>query len=124
MHKWVYEQRNPSYEFDQGRRGAWKEFIGDFHIIAGKEERAAQAYDQAYSIYEVASDFNLGMAEWEHHALIGFYEDIRRAIGKDMEDWYEQKSVITIPEWIDYKRERMPGLLDELETQGEWSSVT
>jgi hypothetical protein len=103
------------------RRGAWLECIGDLRTIAGRDD-AEEAYDEAASIYESAGHWEFCMAEQEHMRLAGFFKSVRRGLGHEIpDDALEQRPLgPTFSEWIEYKRERLPDLLDELETQGEW----
>jgi len=113
-------------EFETGsfadlRRGAWHEYIGDLCTIARRDD-AADAYERAVEIYRSAGDSELAYAEQEHMRLTGFYRALRRGLGHDIPDTApEQQSLeVTFTEWIEYKRERLPDLLDELEAQGAW----
>lgn len=113
-------------EFEAGsfadlRRGAWPEFIGDLRVIAHRES-ADDAYEQAIEIYRSAGDWPFAYGEQEHMRLAGFYRNVRRGLGHDIPmDAPEQQSLnITFSEWVEYKRERLPDLLEQLEQQGEW----
>jgi len=64
--------------YDQARRGAWDEFIGDFKIILESQEYL-ESYNAAKNIYKSIEDFDLGFAEQEHLELIRFCEDMLRA---------------------------------------------
>jgi hypothetical protein len=103
------------------RRGAWPEFIGDLRTIAERED-AEEAYDRAIAIYTSAGDYEFVLGEQEHMRLAGFFRSVRWGLGHDIpEDAPEQQGLdTTFSEWVEYKRERLPGLLDELEAQGEW----
>lgn len=103
------------------RRGAWPEFIGDLRTVASRTD-ADEAYDRAISIYESAGDFESVYAEQEHTKLAAFFRIVRSGVGQTIaEDDPEQLGFgTTFTEWVEYKRKRLPGLLDELEEQGEW----
>jgi len=103
------------------RRGAWPEFIGDLRTIA-QRDNAADAYDRAASIYQSAGYWEFCMSEEEHMRLASFFVDVRRGLGHEIpEDALEKRPLgPTFSEWIAYKREQLPDLLDELEGQGEW----
>lgn len=104
------------------RRGAWPEFIGDLRTVAERDD-ADDAYDEAKSIYESAgADVGFVAAEQEHMALAAFFWDVRSGAGHDIPDDAPERRGFgtTFPEWLAYKRERLPGLLEELEKQGEW----
>ena len=123
MHQWVHENTDPSYEYDRARRGAWKEFVGDFRTISGDEEAAAEAYDEAQSIYEIASGIDLEMVDREQRWLIQFYEDLIRGAGGNVEDWYDQKAKLTLSQWIDHKRIHLPRYYDWLLEKGKWTTA-
>lgn len=115
-----------SVEFEPGsfadlRRGAWPEFIGDLRTIAERDD-ADEAYDEAISIYESAGYWEFVLGEQEHMRLAAFFRAVRRGLGHDIPaDAPEQQALgPTFPEWVEYKRDRLPNLLDELEAQGTW----
>ena len=117
-----------SLEFAPGsfadlRRGAWPEFIGDLRTIAQRDD-AADAYDQARSIYASAGEWEFVLGEQEHMRLAGFFRNVRTGLGHDIpaDAIEEQAPGPTFVDWIDYKRDRLPELLDQLEKQGEWPS--
>lgn len=113
-------------EFEDGsfadlRRGAWPEFVGDLRTIAGRDD-AGDAYDEAVAIYDAAGDWEFVLAEQEHSRLAGYFRSVRRGLGHDIPvSAPEQEAMgITFAEWVEDKRERLPGLLEELEAAGDW----
>jgi hypothetical protein len=121
MHRWVHENTDPSYEYDRARRGEWKEFVGDFRTIAGDEEAAVTAYDEARSIYEIASKIDLEMVEEEQRWLMQFYRELIRGSGGNVQDWYDQRAKLTLPQWIDHKRIHLSRYYDRLLEKGKWA---
>lgn len=120
--EYVEEVGYETGSFADLRRGAWPEFIGDLRAVAERAD-ADEAYDEARSIYESAgADVEFVAAEQEHMALAAFFWDVRSGAGHDIpDDAPEQLGFgTTFPEWLAYKRGRLPGLLEELEEQGEW----
>lgn len=115
----VMELPTPENDYDRVRRGAWDEFIGDFYVIAG-QECAEAAYDRARSTYETADEIHLGFAEWEHLHLIWFFESLALAVNQNLDTWYDRKSELSFPEWIDHKREQLPAYYDRLIQAGTW----
>jgi len=103
------------------RRGAWPEYIGDLRVIAQRDD-AAEAYDRATEIYESAGDCESVYAEQEHTRLGAFYKNVRRGLGHDIPEEAPERMGFgtTFSEWVEYKRARLPDLLDELERQGRW----
>lgn len=103
------------------RRGVWSEFLGDLRTIAGVAE-AGEAYEQAIEIYEAAGDFELVYAEQEHTRLAAFFRSIRRGAGEQVaDDDPEQLGPgTTFSEWVEYKRTKLPALLQQLEESGRW----
>lgn len=108
--------------FGELRRGAWPEFIGDLRTIAGMDD-ADDAYDRAQEIYESSGEWEFVFAEEEHTRLAGFFLDVRRGLGHEIEEDAPERRPLDGPsfvEWLEYKRDRLPDLLDQLEEQGEW----
>lgn len=104
------------------RRGAWQEFIGDLRIIARRDD-AADAYDRASEIYDAAGDYELAIGEQEHMRLTGFLYDVRTGLGHEPnsdEDLELRPLGPTFTDWIEYKRERLPQYLLQLEAQDNW----
>lgn len=105
------------------RRGALPEYIGDLRTIAERDD-AADAYDRAAEIYERCDEWEWVMGEQEHRMLTGYFRGVKRGAGyevsrTDLENMPLDES--TFSDWLAYKRERLPELLDELEATGEWS---
>lgn len=111
--------------FEELRRGAWLEFIGDLRTIARRDD-ADEAYDRAVAIYESAGEWEVVMSEQEHLRLLAYYRSLKEGLGIDIpEDAPEAPTLgVTFSEWIAYKRETLPRLLDELEAQGTWPRPT
>lgn len=103
------------------RRGAWHEYIGDLRTIAERDDAAA-AYDRAISIYRSAEDFEVVLAEQEHIRLGSYFRSIRHGLGEEIPNDAPERMGpgTTFVEWVEYKRDRLPDLLDQLEAQGEW----
>lgn len=103
------------------RRGAWPEFIGDLRTIA-KRDDADDAYEEAKAIYESAGYWEFVLREQEHSRLASFFRLLREGLGHDIpRDAPEVHGMdMTFTDWLEYKRERLPDLLDQLEAQGEW----
>lgn len=116
--------RNQEFEensFANLRRGAWAEFIGDLRTIAERDD-ADEAYDRAKEIYDSAGYWEFVLKEWEHIRLSSYFRLVREGLGHDIpRDAPEVHGMdMTFTDWLEYKRERLPGMLDELEAQGEW----
>ncbi|SDR40489.1 hypothetical protein [Natronobacterium texcoconense] len=108
--------------FADVRRGAWPEFIGDLRTIAGCDD-ADEAYQRAKTIYERCDEWEFVMAEEEHMRLAAFFRSVRRGTGGEIPRDAPERLPLegpTFAEWLEYKRERLPALLEELEEQGEW----
>lgn len=111
--------------FADVRRGAWFEYIGDLRTIARRDD-ADDAYEGARTIYERCSNWEFVMGEQEHMALAAFFRDVKWGLEYDIpRDAPEQQSLDgrSFSDWLEYKRERLPGLLDELEAQAEWPTA-
>ncbi|WEL22634.1 hypothetical protein HBNXHr_2594 [Halorhabdus sp. BNX81] len=119
--EYIERQEFGPQSFGAFRRGAWPEFIGDLRTIA-QRENADKAYDRAHEIYASAGDYEISTGEQEHMRLTSFFESVRRGLGHDISnDALElQPMGPTMTDWLEYKRERLPAYLDQLEAQGEW----
>lgn len=120
--EYINDQDYREGSFADLRRGAWPEYIGDLRTVAERDD-AEDAYDRAKEIYESAgADIEFVCAEQEHMRLAGFFRILKRGLGHEISrDAPEQTAPgTTFPEWLEYKRERLPELLDQLEEQGEW----
>lgn len=121
-----YAEFSRNQEFDENsfanlRRGAWPEFIGDLRTIAERDD-ADEAYDRAKEIYESAGYWEFVLKEWEHIRLSSYFRLVREGLGHDIpRDAPEVHGMdMTFTDWLEYKRERLPDMLDELEAQGTW----
>lgn len=113
-------------QFDDGtfadlRRGAWQEFIGDVRTIA-RRETASEAYDEAIEIYRGAGEWEFAFAEEEHTCLAAYFRSLRRGLGEEIPETAPEQEAfdVSFPEWVEYKRERLPDMLDALVEQGTW----
>lgn len=110
----------PENFYDRARRGALYEYIGDFRTV-GELGEAREAYDNASQIYQNAGDPNTGYSEQEHMWLMEFFDLVASAVNDGLDDkWRSLLSDTTFSEWVEYKRERLPTLLDALDERGEW----
>lgn len=114
-------KHSPKNSYDKARLGAWNEFIGDFQLISESEDYQ-KIYNDAKEYYKTAEELDLGFAEQEHLRLIGFYEDMIKGAGKDIDEWHDMELSLSFPEWIDYKIERMPELYQNIIDSGEWGN--
>lgn len=108
--------------FAEFRRGAWSEYIGDLRTIAQRDD-AENAYDDAVSIYRAAGDEKFTFGEKEHMRLAAFFRGIRQGLGHDIpQDAPEQQpwDGPLFSEWVEYKRKRLSGYIEQLDVQGEW----
>lgn len=120
--EFIDRQQFDEQSFGHVRCGAWPEFIGDLRTI-GKRDDAGDAYDRARDVYESAGDWEIVMGEQEHMRLTSFFYDVRVGLGhtpSDESDIELRPLGPTFTDWLEYKRERLSQLLDELEAQGEW----
>lgn len=108
--------------FADFRRGAWSEYIGDLRTIACRDD-ATLAYDEAREIYQSAGDEQFVFGEKEHMRLAAFFRSIRRGLGHDIPDDAPEQQPWggpTFSEWVEYKRNRLPQYLEQLDAQNEW----
>lgn len=111
----------PDNFYDQARRGAWYEYVGDFRVLA-HIEGADEAYDLALEIYNDAGDPETGFSEQEHMWLMAFFQSVAEAVGYDREEWNTVRTDYKLSEWLEYKRTRLPNLIDKLAKSGEWKN--
>lgn len=107
--------------FGDVRRGAWPEYIGDFRTIA-RRENADDAYEQAIAIYQAAGDWEIAYAEQEHSRLAAYFRNLQYGLGQEIPETAPEQLGFgtTFAEWVEYKRNRLPSLLERLENQGSW----
>lgn len=118
---YVEKQDVQQQSFAALRRGAWPEFLGDFKVIAGSPGADA-AYDEAIATYDAAGDAPFAFGEQEHMRLAAYFRHVRCGLREHIpEEAPEHMGPnVTFTEWIEYKRNRLPELLDELESRGDW----
>ncbi|MFC7046963.1 hypothetical protein ACFQH6_17540 [Halobacteriaceae archaeon GCM10025711] len=110
----------PENAYDNARRGAWFEFVGDFRLLGGLDG-ADDAYERAKEIYREAGDPETADSEVVHGVLLGYFYDVAAAVGHDTETFNLEVSLrYPFSEWVEYKQAYLPDLLDTLFEQGEW----
>jgi hypothetical protein len=119
--KYVEDQEPREGSFAALRRGCWKEYIGDLRTIA-MQDTASEAYDEAINIYSSEGDASFVITEQEHTNLTGFFRSVKRGAGYeiDPDDPEEMPPDITFTGWVEYKRDQLPSLLEQLEKNEEW----
>ncbi|WP_136686872.1 hypothetical protein [Halorhabdus amylolytica] len=120
--EYIERQEFGPQSFGAFRRGAWPEFIGDLRTIA-QRENGEEAYDRAHEIYKSAGDYQISTGEQEHMRLTGFFRNVRQGLGHDVSDeaLEQQPMGPSTTDWLEYKRERLPEYLNQLDAQGEWA---
>lgn len=112
-----------SYAYDQSVRGVWYEFIGDFRVV-GDLPGAAEAYDQAAKVYEDAGDPQTAAFEQSHMAVAVLPKLLFRGTDADTD---ELEAFLypgpTLTDWIDFKRRRLPDVLERLDDRDDWTYV-
>lgn len=114
--------RPSSNQYEIARRGAWAEYVGDFRILADLDN-AADAYEVAKEVYREADDPKLAVIEQEHMRLVELLRKIGVAAEYDLEELYSLQQHYdggTFTDWLDYKREHLPKVLERLLAQEEW----
>lgn len=115
-------QKPTSSQYEIARRGAWAEYIGDFRILGGLDD-ADEAYEVAKDVYREAKDPRLAIIEQEHMRLVELLRKIGTATEYDLGELYRLQRHHeggTLTDWVDYKREHLPKVLDRLLKQEEW----
>lgn len=103
------------------RRGAWPEFVGDLRMVPERPD-VDDAYDRAVSMYKSASDFDFVYAEQEHTRLASYFRSVRSGVGQGItpDDPEQLDPGVSFSKWVEYKRTRLPDLLEKLQQRGEW----
>lgn len=112
------ERPKPSQSFDRVKQGAWHEFIADFQRIAGFAD-SSEAYNRAKAIYKQEGDPLANFGEGPIRSAQAIFDDVALHAGVDEEIVIEATKG-TLTEWVDYKREHFPELIEILLSSEEW----
>lgn len=116
----VMEAETPENIYDDARRGAIYEYIGDFRVV-GELNGVDEAYDNAIHIYQGAGDPETNYSEQEHMRLMDFFDLIATTVSDGLDtSWRRSLSGLTFTDWAEYKREKLPELLSDLYEYGKW----
>lgn len=102
-----------SASYDRARYGAWYEYIGDFQLI-GHFNYKVDAYERAKRIYFEEGDPPVAHREQEHMWLIEFFDQVAGETNDYSEDWRRILQEYTFSEWIEYKQEHLPKILESV----------
>ncbi|USZ71101.1 hypothetical protein [Natronosalvus halobius] len=108
------------YFYDQARRGVWYEYIGDFRCI-GNFGDPTSAYDQAREVYEAADDPDTWYSEQEHGYTMAVFREVARGVNRDPGPIDDMENDMTLTDWVSFKEDAYPSLLDDLTERGDWS---
>ena len=108
-----------THPFDRAQRGVWDEFIGDFRVI-GRLGGSERVYERAKETYREAGDPHTGSEEPPHATVIWFFYSVADAAGADMDEVFEATHNQPFSEWVEYKQERLPGLLETVVENGSY----
>jgi len=103
--------REPDSSYDRSRIGAWYEFIGDF-ILVGSLGDAREWYDRAEEVYRKNGNPETSLAEQEHLNIFTFFRTASNVLITDDREIEIPRTLIA---WLQYKRDRLPTLLDRLD---------
>ena len=109
----------PDNTYDHARQGVWHEFIGDFRTV-GRLDGASRAYDTAIEVYLAAGDPDTGYSEQEHMRLFDFVHGLSSGADIEIESIDTVRTGCGLTAWVEYKREQLPALLSQLDSQGTW----
>ncbi|WP_372480097.1 hypothetical protein ACAH01_02135 [Halomicrobium sp. HM KBTZ05] len=98
--------------YDQARRGAWYEFIGDFRLLRGDDP--SRSYDQARNMYQKFGDPPASLAEQEHLNLFAFYRSVLRIADGDPMVQQETIDEGSLCEWVDHKESTLPESIEDV----------
>lgn len=109
--------------YDQSVRGVWFEFEADFKTV-GNLPGIEDALSRAEEFYLESGDPETSSFEQYHMIASAFTKMAYRGTQTETDELDEVLSYpSTLTDWIDFKRRRMPELLDKLDHQKEWTYV-
>lgn len=114
----IEKQPEPSHPLDQAERGVWDEFVGDFRLIADFGEYN-KAYDTAKSIYREVGNPRADFAEGPIMSVQAIFSTAVLVAGAD-NDYIVESTQGRLTDWVDYKQEHLPELIEIIESSGEW----
>lgn len=109
--------------YDQSVRGVWHEFEGDFRAIGDLPGRT-DAYARAERVYADAGDpETVDFEQFHLHAAV-----LPKLLARGTDTYTSELEDVlshgpTLTDWIDFKRRRLPDLLERLDDQKEWTYV-
>ena len=112
------EKPEPSHPPDQAERGVWDEFVGDFRLVAGFDG-VADAYDSAMSIYKEVGDPDAHYAEGPIMSVQGIFSTVVLVAGAD-DEHITNSTEGKLTDWVEYKRNHMESLIENIVASGEW----
>lgn len=114
----IDQTEKPTHPPDRAEHGVWYEFVGDFRLVAGFEG-VDDAYDQAKEVYTEAGDPFAQFAEGPIMVVQAIFSTTVLVAGADHELITDSTSG-RLTDWVEYKREHLPELIDDTVTSGEW----
>ena len=101
-------------------QGTLAEYNGDLRLLAGREH-VGRAYDRARARYTEAAEasesgtrFPLGDCEEQNDYSVLLFNELVDVTGSSVEPVFRWDSGLTLSEWVDYKEEHLPGLVERL----------
>jgi hypothetical protein len=112
-----------THPHDQAQRGVWTEYEGDFRMLGDLPE-ANEVYERASEIYEDAGDPESVGIEQFFMSVTVLPELLARGTDTSIGEFESAaRPAATLTEWIQFKREQMPVLLEQLDDADEWTYV-
>lgn len=112
-----------SNAYDQSVRGVWFEFAADFRAV-GDLPDSTEAYDRAEEVYRDAGDPKTAAFEQYHLSVAVLPKLLFRGTDADTDELEDVLYVgPTLTDWIDFKRRRLPNVLERLDRQQDWTYV-
>lgn len=109
--------------YDQSVRGVWYEFEADFRVV-GELPEAADAYDRAKAVYADAGDPDTAAFEQFHLAAAILPKVLVYGTDTDPEDLHSViRPPATLTDWVEFKRQTLPAILERLDDGDEWTFV-
>lgn len=109
---------SPSHPPDKAERGVWYEFIGDLRLIADFDG-VTEAYDRAKEIYKEVGDPLADFAEGPVMVVQAIFSTTVLIAGEEY-DLISNSAQGRLTDWVEYKQEQLPKLIESILSSGEW----
>ncbi|WP_135827262.1 hypothetical protein [Halorussus ruber] len=113
------EEKTPDSQFPNNpEQGVWYDFIGDFEQVAGFGD-GTKAYNRAKKVYSETGDPFASFGEGPIRSVQAIFDDLVFHTNSDP-DLVAESTQGRLTDWIEYKQERLPKLVQDLMTSKKW----